>query len=102
LVASTIPFTALAERGAEKLLRLAVTAIDVGSIEEGDAEPDRLVDDAPRPLEIDTPAEIVAAEADKRDFEAGPAKGAVLHRVCRMVWVEMRNLSGQSAIGNWQ
>src|SRR6202163_4615614 len=52
---------ALAERGAEKLLRLAVTPIDVGSIEEGDAEPDRLVDDAPRPLEIATPAAIVAA-----------------------------------------
>ena len=36
----------------------------------------------PRPLEIgDAAAEIVAAEADEGDFQAGAAEGAVFHGI---------------------
>jgi hypothetical protein len=47
--------------------RAAAPAIDVGAIEEGDAEIERLVDERARRGEIERAAEIVAAEPDRGD-----------------------------------
>src|ERR1700730_10636819 len=57
----------------------AETAIDVGDIEQGDAEIERLVHDLARRLQIDAPAEIVAAEPDDRDLQAGSTQVALPH-----------------------
>ena len=51
----------------QELLRLAA-AVDVGGIEEGDAQVDALVDDVAGALCVDAPAEVVAAEADGRNM----------------------------------
>jgi hypothetical protein len=45
--------------------------IDVGSVEMGDAEVERLVDDLPARFLADAAAEIVASEADQRQAQAG-------------------------------
>ena len=53
--------------------------IDVGGVEQRDAEVDRLVDHLARRLEIGALAEIVAAEADGGNAQAGAAEIANLH-----------------------
>src|SRR5262249_36931361 len=70
----------VAQQRPHLLLGAALVAVDVGRIEEGDAEIERLVDDAPRPFEVEPDAEIVAAEPDRRDAEAGGAEIAQFHR----------------------
>jgi hypothetical protein len=54
---------AVAEHGAQHGLGAAHFRIDVGGVEQGDAEVDRLVDHLARGLEVDALAEIIAAEA---------------------------------------
>src|SRR5207245_59015 len=47
-------------------LGAATPAVDVAAIEEGDAEVERLVNHRARGFEVEWPAEIVAAETDRR------------------------------------
>ena len=68
----------VAERGAEKLLG-ARAAVDVGGVEEVDPGVDRLIDDGLGLVLVDAHAEVVAAEADNGDLEAGAAERFVLH-----------------------
>ena len=70
---------AVAEHGAEHGLGAAHAGIDVGGIEQGDTEVDRLVDDLARGFQIGALAEIVAAEADGGNAQAGAAEIANLH-----------------------
>jgi hypothetical protein len=55
---------AVAEHGAEHCLRAAHAGVDVGGVEQGDAEVERAVDHLARGFEVGALAEIVAAEAD--------------------------------------
>ena len=66
---------ALAQHG----FRAALVAVNVGGIEQRDAEIERLRDDATRALQIGSAAEIVAAQADERNFKRRFAERAVLH-----------------------
>src|SRR6185369_4702590 len=70
---------AVAEDLAETGLRASLVAVDVGGVEQGDAEIERLVDDLARGFEIDAPAEIVAAETDAGYEQARSAKIALFH-----------------------
>jgi len=70
----------VAEHLAHQRLRAAALAVDVGGVEERDAEVDRLVDDLARRLEVEAAAEVVAAEADDRDPQARLPQIARLHR----------------------
>ena len=70
---------AVAEHFAQHGLGAAHAGIDVGGIEQRDAEVDRLVDHLARGFEIGALAEIVAAEADGGDTQAGAAEIANLH-----------------------
>ena len=72
---------ALAEDLAEEALRAAALAIDVGGVEERDAEIERLVDDLAGRLEVDAAAEIVAAETDERHPKARRSEIALLHPI---------------------
>ena len=58
---------------------MALAAIDIGGVEQGDAGVDRLVHHPARGVEIDAAAEIVAAEADLGDTQPGAAEVADLH-----------------------
>src|SRR6185437_8470826 len=69
----------VAEDSAQHGLRAAHVGIDVGGIEQRDAEVERLVDHLARGLEVDALAEIVAADADRGDAQAGAAEIANLH-----------------------
>ena len=53
--------------------------IDVGGVEQRDAEVDRLVDHLARGFQIGALAEIVAAEPDRGHAQAGAAEIAILH-----------------------
>jgi len=69
---------------AEDLAKAALGAaaritVSVGLVEERDAEVERLVDDLAGRREIDTAAEIVAAEPDHRDPQAGFSEISLLH-----------------------
>ena len=55
---------------------LTPAAVDVGGVEERDALRDRGVDTARVPAEVDAASEVVAAEADDGDLEAGVAERA--------------------------
>ena len=70
---------AVAEHFAEHGLRAAHAGIDVGGVEQRDAEVDRLVDHLARGFQIGALAEIVAAEADGGNAQAGAAEIANLH-----------------------
>ncbi len=70
---------AVAEHLAEDLFGAANPGIDVGGIEQRDAEVDRLVDHLARGFEVGALAEIVAAEADGGNTQAGAAEIANLH-----------------------
>ena len=70
---------AVAEHLAQHGLRAAHARIDVGGVEQRDAEVDRLVDHLARGFEVGALAEIVAAEADGGDAQAGAAEIANLH-----------------------
>ena len=65
----------VAEDLAEEILRAAALAVDIGRVEMVDAEVESLVGDLARRFEIEGSAEIVAAEADQRDAQAGSAEG---------------------------
>ena len=78
-VASTMSLRRSPSTVAEHGLGAAHAGIDVGGVEQGDAEVDRLVDHLARGLEIDALAEIVAAEADGGNAQAGAAEIANLH-----------------------
>jgi hypothetical protein len=60
-------------------LGAAHAGIDVGGVEQGDAEVDRLVDHLARGFQIGALAKIVAAEADGGNAQAGAAEVANLH-----------------------
>src|SRR6266702_426827 len=64
----------VAEHGAQHRFRAALAGIDVGGVEQGDSEIDRLVDHLARGLEIDALAEIVAAKADSGDAQTASAE----------------------------
>jgi hypothetical protein len=69
---------AAAEGGAEHLFRVAgLLAVDVGRIEEVDTQVKGGVDDILRASVVDAAAEVVAADADRGDDEAGGAETAV-------------------------
>src|SRR5260370_678974 len=83
----------VAEDLPQGFLRAAEIAVDVGRIEQGDAELECLVDDLARRLEIDAPAEIVAAQADDGDREAGASERALLHG--RVLWKRVQRGCGR-------
>src|SRR5262249_3838637 len=56
-------------------------AMDVGGTEQLDAEIERAMDHLARGFEIRALAEIVAAETDRRDAQAGGAEIANLHKL---------------------
>src|SRR5205823_8337052 len=58
----------------------ARVAIGVGFVKQGDPEIERLVHHLLRRCEIDPATEIVAAEANRRDEQAGPAESSLFHR----------------------
>src|SRR5205823_3624513 len=68
------------EGTAELSLRPAALAIGVGGVEKGDAEIESLVHDGARRRIIDAPAEIIAAEPNRRDDQPGTTEIALLHR----------------------
>src|SRR5213078_1699087 len=68
------------EGTAQLFLRPAALAIGVGGVEKGDAEIESLVHDGARRRIIDAPAEIVAAEPNRRDDQPGTTEIALLHR----------------------
>src|SRR6516164_5750637 len=71
---------AVAEDLAEAALGAAArVAIGVGLIKERDAEIERFMDDLAGRGEIDAAAEIVAAETDRRDLQAGFPEISLLH-----------------------
>ena len=70
------------EGTAQLFLRPAALAIGVGGVEKGDAEIESLVHDGARRRIIDAPAEIVAAEPNRRDDQPGPTEIALLHPGC--------------------
>ncbi len=69
------------EQLAEEALAVAA-AVDVGSVEEVDADFERGIDDLACSREVDPPAEVVAAEADARDLEVGIAAAGRASRPC--------------------
>jgi len=56
------------ERFAEQRLAAAFVSVDVHGVEQRDAGIERGIDDRALPLQVDDPAEVVATEADDRDF----------------------------------
>jgi hypothetical protein len=70
---------AIAQHLAEYGLGAAHSGIDVGSVEQRDAEIDGLVDHLSRGLEIGALAKIIAAKTDGRDAQAGAAEIADFH-----------------------
>ena len=80
LVASTISCAPSGQGAAEIFLRGAALAIGVRGVEERDAEIERLVHDRARRRHVDAAAEIVAAEPDRRDDQAGAAEIALFQR----------------------
>src|SRR6266702_444243 len=70
---------AIAEHLAQYGLRTAAPGIDVSGVEQRHAEIDRLVDHLARGFEVGALAEIVAAEADGGNPQAGAAEIANLH-----------------------
>jgi hypothetical protein len=58
------------ERLAQILLGEAARAIDVGGIEEGDTQLQRLTDDGGRLLRIAPAAEVIAAKPDRGDLQS--------------------------------
>jgi len=67
-VASTTPVASPFEHLPEERLAPTPVAVDVCGVEKRDAGVESRVDDGARPLEIDPHAEVVATEADDRDF----------------------------------
>ena len=68
---------AVAEHGAQYGLGAAHVGIDVGGIEQRDAEVDRPVNHLARAFEVSALAEIVAAEADGGNTQARAAGGPI-------------------------
>jgi hypothetical protein len=60
--------------------RPAALAVSVGSIEQGNAEVERLVDYRPRGVIVDPGTEVVATQANGRDTQAGLAEVTDFHR----------------------
>src|SRR5262249_28281047 len=84
---------AVAEHGAHYGLRAAHTGVDIGGVEQGDAEIDRLVDHLARGLQIGALAEIVAAETDGGNTQAGAAEITNLHG-----WILWEGARGASIV----
>jgi hypothetical protein len=59
----------------------ASVAVDVGGVEQRDAGIERRVHDLAGLVLVEAAAEIVAAEADRGDFQVGGAERAKLHEV---------------------
>src|SRR5262249_519910 len=72
-------FSARAEDLAHHGFGDAVAAVDVGGVEESDAGVEGFVDDFAGTVEIDVPAEIIAAEADEGNLQAGFSEIAFFH-----------------------
>jgi hypothetical protein len=64
---------------AKERLRPAAVAVGVGGVEQVDVLVDGGVDNGAGPLQVQARAEVVAAEADHRDGQAGGAELAVAH-----------------------
>ena len=79
LVASTMSLRRSPSTSPSTVSEPPIAGIDVGGIEQRDAEVDRLVDHLARGFEIGALAEIVAAEADGGNAQAGAAEIANLH-----------------------
>ena len=73
-------FAVVAEDLAHHRFGPAAVAVGVGGVEQRDAEIERLVDHRARGVDVDAAAEVVAAEADGRDAQAGLAEIANFHR----------------------
>src|SRR5260370_28607845 len=63
----------------ELFLGVAALAVDVWGVEQGDAEIERPVHDLARRREIEPAAEIVAAQPDQRDLQAGSTEISQFH-----------------------
>ena len=83
---------AIAEIAAERRLGPAAVAVDVGRVEEGDAGVERFLDDRLRVLHGHAQPEVVAAEAEHGDLDAGISYVALLH--CSIVRSDLRSRSG--------
>ncbi len=57
----------------------ALAAVGLGGVEERDALVNGGVDDRPGLLDIETAAEVIAAEAYYRDEQAGVTQGSIAH-----------------------
>ena len=60
-------------------LGAAAIAVDVGGVEQGDADVERLVDHLAGAFDVEALAEIVAAETDCGHAQAGAAEIANFH-----------------------
>src|SRR4029077_14454465 len=70
---------ARAQNFAQNFFRAASVAVDIGSVDQRNAEIERAVNDWTRGFEIGAAAEIVGAEADEGNLDARIAKLAFLH-----------------------
>src|SRR6266404_923999 len=73
-------FAPAAQNLAQAVFRAAVVAINVRGVEEGDAEIQCLMHHLAGRIEIDAPAEVIAAEADGRNLKARFSQRAPIHR----------------------
>ena len=73
------PVAPPAQHLAEKALAVTAVPVDLGRIEERHAHVERGIDDPARSLEIDAPAEVVAAETDSRCTKAAVSELNELH-----------------------
>ena len=71
--------SARAEILTETGFRAAAFAVNVGGVPEGDAQIERLVYHRARSVGVDAQSEVVAAEAEGRNCDAGVADGALFH-----------------------
>ena len=69
-----------AEKLAEADFRAALVAVDIGGVEEGDAEIERLVDHRARGIGVDAQPEVIAAQPDGGELERRVAELALFHR----------------------
>ena len=76
----------------------ARAAVGLGGVEERDALVDGGVDDRPGLLDVETAAEVVAAEAYYRDEQAGVTQGSVAHGSASYARRPAASLSGNDTI----
>ena len=67
------------EHLSQDLLGAAFVAVDIGGVDQRDAEIERLIDHPARVLQIDPAAEIIGAKTDEGNLGAGMTELAFLH-----------------------